>query len=72
MTSETETLAQLTSAAIRLLNRELGPEKTARFINQFTSGFGDYTAERDEMIGQLTVKEIVAKIKKKRQSEIEH
>ncbi|TWU37661.1 hypothetical protein Q31b_44490 [Novipirellula aureliae] len=56
--------ADLTSTAVSLLCREIGPVNTARFINQFTLGFGDYTKERDQLLGNLTVDEIVAQIKK--------
>ncbi|NUQ39620.1 MAG: hypothetical protein HUU23_17910 [Caldilineales bacterium] len=37
---------------------------TARFIQQFSSGYGNYTAERDQMIGDLSVDEIVAEIQR--------
>ncbi len=29
-------------------------------------GFGDYTAERDQILGEATVQEIVAEIKRQR------
>jgi hypothetical protein len=44
----------------------LGVVNTARFFNQFTTGFGDYTAERHEILGNATVQEIVAEIKAQR------
>ena len=40
----------------------------ARFIQQFTTGYGDYTAERDQIIGDQTVDEIVAEIERYRQT----
>jgi hypothetical protein len=68
MTTKTESVAQITATAITLLSRELGVVNTARFFNQFTTGFGDYTAERHEILGNATVQEIVAEIKAQRKS----
>lgn len=59
-------LTELTAEAIRLLCRELGVVNTARFIQQFTLGYGDYTKEREQILGDLTVDEIVAEIKRNR------
>lgn len=56
----------LTTSTIQLLCREIGVVNTVRFIQQFTTGYGNYTAERDQLIGHLTVDEIVAEIKRKR------
>ena len=61
-------LTQLTIATISLLCREIGVVNTARFISQFTVGYGNYTEEREQLIGHLTVEEIVAEIKHKRRS----
>jgi len=66
MTTESASLAQITATAVSLLCRELGPVNTARFINQFTNGSGDYTQDRDAILGNRTVAEIVAAIKKQR------
>ena len=66
MTTEPVSVAQITATAVALLSRELGPVNTARFINQFTVGSGDYTQERDDIIGNPPVAEIVAAIKQRR------
>ena len=66
MTTKAESVAQITATAITLLSRELGVVNTARFFNQFTTGFGDYTAVRDQILGDATVEEIVAEIKSQR------
>ena len=68
MTLATIPLTELTTYTIKLLCREIGVVNTARFINQFTVGYGNYTAEREQLIGHLTVDEIVAEIKRKRRS----
>lgn len=41
MNIEQKPLAELTSRAIEVLSRELGPCDAIRFLNQFTSGRGD-------------------------------
>lgn len=66
MTTAPVPLAEITSTAIRLLCREIGIVNTARFLNQFTSGFGNYTEERDQILGNPTVDELVAEIEQMR------
>ena len=66
MTLTTMPLNELTTSTIQLLCREIGVVNTVRFIQQFTTGYGNYTAERDQLLGHLTVDEIVAEIKHKR------
>jgi hypothetical protein len=60
--------SELTAAAIQLLCREIGVVNTARFINQLTTGYGNYTEEREALVGRLTVDEIVTEIKRKRRT----
>lgn len=66
MNSELETTAEITTTAIKLLCREIGPAKTARFISQFTNGSGDYTRDRDAILANRSVADIVAEIKRRR------
>jgi hypothetical protein len=67
MTVNAPPLAELNVVAIGILCREIGPVNTARFLTQFTSGFGNYTGERDALFGEMTVGEIAAQIKRKRE-----
>lgn len=60
----TATPVELTTTAIHLLCREMGVVDTARFLNQFSNGTGNYTEERDRLFGQITVDQIVAEIKR--------
>jgi hypothetical protein len=64
MTVRTKPLAEVTQRAIEILCRELGAADTVRFINQFTTGHGDYTAERDVLFADDTLDQIIADIKK--------
>lgn len=61
-------LTELTTTTIKLLCREIGVVNTARFIHQFTTGYGNYTEERDQLLGDRTVDELVAEIERKRRS----
>lgn len=61
-------LLELTSSTIKLLCREIGVVNTARFLSQFTVGQGNYTEERDELIGHMTVDEIIAGIQRRRET----
>ena len=62
MTTKAMPLVDLTVTAIQVLCREIGPVNTARFISQFTTGFGNYTEERAQIVGDTTVKELAAEI----------
>ena len=64
MTTPRKPLVEVTNRAIEVLYRELGPSDALRFVNQFTNGFGDYTAERDSLLGPITLDQILAEIKR--------
>ncbi len=66
MTVETKPLAEITQEAIKILYQNLGAVNTTRFLNQFTVGYGDYLAEREELFGHLTLDEIISDIKESR------
>lgn len=51
---------------IDVLLREIGVVNTVRFVNQFTGGYGDYTAERQRLFGNWTLDENVAAIEQDR------
>lgn len=55
-------LSEITEQAIRLLVRELGAADAARFISQFSTGYGDYTKERKEFFKGLTIDDVVREI----------
>jgi hypothetical protein len=63
MTIEVKPLAEITQEAIRILYKELGIVNTIRFINQFTRGYGNYTEEREVLFGDMSLDELIAKIK---------
>jgi len=59
-------LAEINQEAIRLLYRELGVANAVRFINQFTSGTGNYTEDRRDIYAGKTLEDLVSEIKKRR------
>ncbi|HMO57844.1 MAG TPA: hypothetical protein PKA05_23235 [Roseiflexaceae bacterium] len=64
MTTTMRPLTELTAAAIQLLFKEMGVVNTLRFLNQFSTGFGNYTTERDALFRDMSVDDIVAEIKR--------
>ena len=66
MMLETKPLNQITHEAIQVLYQEIGVVNTVRFLNQFTLGFGDYTAERYALFADLTLDDILTEIKLER------
>ena len=66
MILESKPLTQITQDAIQILYREIGVVNTVRFLNQFTTGYGDYTVERDTLFADVTLVEILTDIKLER------
>lgn len=66
MVAQTRPLAEVNQTAIRVLVREIGLVDTMRFVGQFTLGYGNYTEERDELFGEMTLDELIAEIKRRR------
>jgi hypothetical protein len=64
MTVKNKPLAEVSQRAIEVLCRELGAVDTVRFLNQFSTGHGDYTAERDTLFPGETLDQIIAGIKR--------
>ena len=60
MNVQTKPLSEITQQAIDLLFKEMGIINTMRFLNQFTTGYGDYTQEREALFKDLTLDEILS------------
>ena len=67
MVLQTKPLAEVTQTAIRVLCKEIGVVDTMRFVGQFTVGYGNYTEERDALFADLTLDDMIAEIKGKRE-----
>jgi hypothetical protein len=70
MVVQIKPLAEVTQTAIRVLCREIGLVDTMRFVGQFTVGYGDYTAERDELFKDMALDDVIAGIKQRREQAI--
>lgn len=64
MNIQAKPLSEITRHAIDLLSKDMGIVDTVRFLNQFTTGYGDYTEEREALFQDLTLDEILASMKK--------
>ncbi len=60
MIAETRPLTEITQEALHLLYQKLGIVNTVRFINQFSTGFGNYTEERRILLEDQTLDEVLA------------
>jgi len=60
------TLEQIRLAGLRALSRDLGPVGLVRFLQQFETGHGDYTAERQSWLGEPTVQYLAEQIERRR------
>jgi hypothetical protein len=66
MVTEVRPLAEITTQALKVLYKEIGIVNTVRFVNQYTTGYGDYTQEREQLFADMTLGSIVSEIKRKR------
>jgi len=57
-------LPVLREKGFSVLVRELGPANALRFLHLYQTGTGNYTAEREQWLGSLTLEEIDAEIKR--------
>jgi hypothetical protein len=62
------TLEQIRLTGLKALSRDLGPVGLARFLQQFETGHGDYTAERYRWLGEPTVQYLAQEIERQRET----
>jgi len=70
MLAQVQPLNEITTKAIHILSKEIGLENTIRFLNQFTTGYGNYTEERKKTFNKMSVSEIVTEIRKQKNNKI--
>lgn len=58
--------AVIRKAGLEAVAKKLGPLGMVRFLQQFETGRGDYTKERDQLLKSMDIQEIVSEIRKKR------
>ena len=66
MTVQEKALSEITKEALEVLSNEIGIANTIRFINQFTTGLGNYTEERALLFEDMSLGQILTEIKKMR------
>lgn len=66
MTTLTMSPAVIRKAGLEAVAKELGPLGMVRFLQQFETGRGDYTKERDQWLKDADIKEVISEIRKKR------
>jgi len=63
MNKETRPISEISRQATHILFKEMGVVDTIRFLNQFSVGRGDYTKERENWLGGITLDNAIAQIK---------
>ncbi|MFK5894281.1 MAG: hypothetical protein QM504_13750 [Pseudomonadota bacterium] len=66
ITLNTHTTSEINQKATHILFEQMGIVDTFKFLNQFSLGHGDYTKERNELLKDLSLDEIVMGINKRR------
>ncbi len=56
------TLNEIREHGLQVLIKELGPAGLIRFLQQYESGYGDYSVERHNLLKESTVDELVNNI----------
>lgn len=69
MNSTTMTLEEIRIRGLEALSQNLGVVGLIRFIQQFETGYGDYTAERERWLNERTVQELAQEIERRRELE---
>jgi hypothetical protein len=58
--------AVIRKAGLEAVAKKLGPLGMVRFLQQFETGRGDYTKERDQWLKDMDIHNITSEIRKKR------
>ena len=66
MNTTTMTLEDIRRAGLAALSRELGPVGMVRFLQQFEKGQGDYSSDRHQWLGDLTLEAIAGEIRERK------
>ena len=69
MSTEILTLDEIRAAGLKALARELGPVGMVRFLQQFETGRGDYSVERDQWLDQANIGALAEAIRQHRKGE---
>jgi hypothetical protein len=64
--AQIQPLAELNQRATDALVREVGIVDAIRFLNQFRTGGGNYTMEREQLFQGMSVKDIADELKSRK------
>ena len=65
MTTQSMSPADIRKVGLEAVAKKLGPVGMVRFLQQFETGYGDYTKERLQWLKDMDIHDIVTEIKKK-------
>lgn len=68
MNPATMTLEQVRVIGLQALSRDLGPVGLIRFLQQYETGYGNYTAERHRWLGERTVQDVAQAVERQRET----
>ncbi len=63
MNTQAMSLNEIRRTGIEVLTQKLGVVGMVRFLQQNETGYGDYTKEREEILGNPSLEEIYKEIK---------
>ncbi len=66
MSALVQPLYEINHRAIKILCQEIGVVNTLRFIQQFSTGLGNYTLDREAFFKEKTLPDVLEEIKKRR------
>lgn len=68
MKTKTMTLEEIRTVGLDALAKKLGRVGMVRFLQQFENGRGDYTADRNGLLGHATVKTLTDRCRRHRRT----
>lgn len=68
MITATTPLDEIRRIGLEALLERLGPVGMVRFLQQFETGYGDYTAERERWLTEMDMDKLVSQIQQQRQA----
>ncbi len=66
MRIQAKPLNDINKEAIDILCQQMGLVNTVRFVNQFSTGYGNYTEEREQLFANMTLDDVVSEIEEMR------
>jgi hypothetical protein len=63
------TFEEIRKAGLEAVAERLGPVDMVRFLQQFETGRGDYSVEREAWLGSLNKESFIAQVKERREEQ---